>query len=182
MRTAHRMAAAACTVIVAAGGLTTAAQAGSGDGRPDSARHTTSVDRKPHCDASPWPNVWAHSDTVRVKGRVGKLYTEKIQDDEAYTAGSRLKKGDKISVERSKKTFNRPKGDKPGRPSHSDVKKKGIKKSCYAKVTERGQTTLETGSVWLSTSATRSYAVRSCVNPKGSAGKKCSRWFVDHRD
>lgn len=183
MRISHKASAVAAAVVLAGTGLTAGASAAlageGGAGGPASSQAA----KKPTlgCDEKADDWFWGKITSVKEKGRVGTLYTERKDDDEAYTEGSgHLKKGDRIAVERSKKKFKMR--NSVWSPSNKSAKSKGYK-SCRNKIgkTEAGENYAYTKSVWHQTGDGKtSYAVRACVDPVKSKAD-CTKWYVDHK-
>lgn len=178
MRTMHKAAAAAVGLVLAGTGLTAGASSAFADeGEPAARAQKPTVG----CDDYSGDWFWGKIKSVRQDGRVATLYSEKKDDDEAYTAGTgNLKRGDTISVERSKKTFPMFK-TRTWNPSDADAKSEGYK-SCRNTIdrAEAAEDAADTRSVWHQ-NAEGSYAVRACVHPR-KGETRCTKWYVDHSD
>lgn len=147
---------------------------------PAAAQSAGDVERG--CDADLLFGVYGTTDTFTHKGRTTRLLTEKAPDWHAITTAKDIAYGDAISVQRSLKPF--PMGSKPKHPSTVEVLDEGGGiKACDHEVTwweaaVKDKATTDT--VWLQSSDTHSYAVRSCVHPYKEQ-MKCGSWYVDHK-
>ncbi|MET8685240.1 hypothetical protein ABZV77_13580 [Streptomyces sp. NPDC004732] len=186
----HRKARVGITSLaLVVGGLTATAMPSAAQAAPgkDAAAEASApkYSKIKHCDDNAIIGYFAITKTVTSTGRTARLYTEKEPDDRAYSYAYDIAQGDRVYVQRSKKTFKMSGPDTNGwHPTKSAVYDMGAVRSCEntagwyeANVNDH----MFTDAVTVQRNSARAYAVRTCINPTNGP-TKCSKWWVDHKD
>ncbi|MER7344882.1 hypothetical protein ABT390_05685 [Streptomyces aurantiacus] len=176
------------SLLLSAGALgATGLPASAGTAAPSGAREAGAAGKSQSQEArafcsGPGAGVYRDSGNRRYKGRFTSIDTESIWDEKARAYAEDIKTGDKVQVQRSIKPFKMK-----NHVQHPTTKYIKQKKGGYGSCSKKANAFDANVRDWMVTKAVRlqipgnkSYAVRSCIFPKGG-GKGCTKWFVDHK-